>query len=153
MKKAIIPLLLTFALAGCPSVPLSTDGGTKTGGTVSAAQQRADVDAITAEAQRVADLVKAGKINRTQAADMLGDFRLKRIGQNMLDDDTFATYRRITVQRESRRITQNEAHAIMETKLRDWRRRWVSMSQADRPANPAFTNFLLRLYNLPQLGQ
>ena len=151
MKKLIVPLLFTLALAGCPSLPKPTDSSTPSGGSVTTDQQRADVDAITAEAQRVAGLVKAGKINRTQAADMLGEFRLKRVGPNVIDDDSFATYRRITVQRESQRITQNEAHAIMETKLRDWRRRWVAMSP--RPQNPAFTNFLLRLYNLPQLGQ
>lgn len=151
MKKIIIPLFLAFALAGCPSIPRITDTPPSNNGQISPEQQRADVDAITAEAQRAAELVKAGKINRTQAADMLGKFRLTRVGPNVIDDDTFATYRRITVQRENRRITQNEAHAIMETKLRDWRRRWVAMKQ--RPQNPAFTNFLLRLYNLPQLGQ
>lgn len=141
-----------MGLAGCPTVrtPPKKDPTGTNAGSQSVMQKLADVDAITAEAQRVAARVRAREINKTQAADILGGFRAGRIGHNVIDDDVFETYRRITVQRESNKITQAESQSIMETKLKSWVQRWPVMQ--NRPDNPAFTNFLLKLYNLPMLG-
>jgi len=116
---------------------------------VSAKQDRASQ--ILIEANRLADRVKNGELTRLQAADQLNLVRLRLVGANQVDDSTFASYRYLAKQRDLGLLTQEQSHAKLETRLRDWQQRWPRMSK--RPADPAFTNFLLRLYDLPPLGQ
>ena len=106
-------------------------------------------DALLREANRLADKVKSGELTRLAAADQLGAFRLKVVGANPVDDNTFAMYRYLTVEREAGRIDQDTFRAKMDERLREWMRRWPKLNP--KPAEPAFTNFLLKLYGLPPL--
>jgi hypothetical protein len=101
------------------------------------------------EADRLADQVKAGHLTRVEAADELNIYRLRLVGANGVDDATFATYRTLAVARDAGSITSEAAQARMLARLRDVQRRWPGM--AHRPADPAFTNFLLKVYDLPAL--
>ena len=71
------------------------------------------------------------------------------VGANPVDDNTFAMYRYLTVEREAGRIDQDAFRAKMDERLREWMRRWPKLNP--KPAEPAFTNFLLKLYGLPPL--
>ena len=108
------------------------------------------VNLLLREANRLADRVQTGELTRVAAADQLNAYRLRLVGANRVDDSTFATYRYLAHERDAGTMTQEETHAHMEIKLRDWQRLWPSLKK--RPADPAFTNFLLRLYNMPPLG-
>ena len=72
------------------------------------------------------------------------------VGANAVDDNTFALYRQIAVQRDRGVIGADEAQSRMEARLRDWLRRRPKYTP--KPADPAFTQFLLKLYRLPPLG-
>jgi len=61
----------------------------------------------------------------------------------------FRTYRRIAQQRDAGQIDSARAQKQMEDRLEMWQRRWPTLP--DKPANPAFTQFLLKLYSLPPL--
>ncbi|XLM20126.1 hypothetical protein MKD33_17045, partial [Chromobacterium piscinae] len=94
--------------------------------------------------------VKSGELTRTAAADQLGAARLRIAGSNAVDNDNFAVYRQLTVEREAGRIDSDAFRAKLEAHLREWMRRWPKYTP--KPADPAFSNFLLKLYGLPPLG-
>jgi len=102
------------------------------------------------EANRLAVLVEKGELTRVEAADELNGYRLRIVGSNRVDDATFATYRYLATMRDDGKMTAEESHARMERKLLEWQRRWPKLSS--RPVDPAFTNFLMQLYDLPLLG-
>ncbi|AXK38003.1 hypothetical protein [Crenobacter cavernae] len=144
MKKVILSAALVAAmLSGC-SVMQVPGFGQPAG-----SSQMSDSDAILNEANRLALKVRNGEINKVEAADELDAFRIKRVGRNPVDDDTFATYRAGTVARESGKLGAQAAQARMRTKLVEWQRGWQSLS--NRPRNPAFTNYLMRVFGLPPL--
>jgi hypothetical protein len=108
------------------------------------------VDQLLKEANRLAGKVKAGELGRVAAADQLNAYRLRLIGANQVDDNNFAMYRYLAVERDAGRLSQEESQARMEMRLREWLRRWPKMQP--KPPQPVFTNFLLKLYGLPALG-
>ncbi|PXX44655.1 MULTISPECIES: hypothetical protein [Aquitalea] len=107
-------------------------------------------DLLFREASRLAGKVKSGELSRVAAADQLNVYRLRLIGANLVDDNSFAMYRYLAVERDAGRLTQEESQARMEMRLREWLRRWPKLQP--KPPAPVFTNFLLKLYGLPALG-
>lgn len=108
------------------------------------------VDLLLKEANRLADKVKNGGMTRVAAADQLNVYRLRLVGANPVDDNCFAMYRYLAVQRDAGQLSQEESQSRMEMRLREWLRRWPKMQP--KPPQPVFTNFLLKLYGLPALG-
>ncbi|MCP9758600.1 hypothetical protein EGI20_04620 [Aquitalea sp. S1-19] len=101
------------------------------------------------EANRLADEVKTGRMTRTQAADALGRARLAWVGRNSVDDEVFRAYRQMAVARDADIMTQPMAHNRMFELLKNWQRRWLYLKP--KPSEPAFTNFLMKVYSLPPL--
>ena len=62
------------------------------------------VDALFKEANRLAGKVKSGELNRVAAADQLNIYRLRLIGANQVDDNSFAMYRYLAVERDAGRL-------------------------------------------------
>ena len=151
MKKLVLPLVAAVALSACGVLPTLPEPGTpqphRRPPPVAAPTK---VDLLLKEANRLAEEVKAGRLSRTAAADQLNAYRLRTAGPNLVDDNTFATYRYIAVERDAGRMNPAEAQDKMEVKLREWLRAWPKLRQ--KPADPAFTNFLLKVYRLPPLG-
>ncbi|MDN0082634.1 hypothetical protein QU487_07710 [Crenobacter sp. SG2305] len=146
--KRLIPLVVVLALAGCANFKMPSYHPPTRPAPVEHPPSSSDL--MLHEANRIAERVKAGELNRVQAADQLNAYRLRTVGHNAVDDDVFATYRQIAVQRDANQISQEEAQARMDAKLRETLRRWPKLKP--KPANPAFTNFLLKVYGLPPLG-
>lgn len=136
MKRLLLMLSLLW-LAGCASLPELGGGG------------HAAADVLMREAQQLAPRVGKGELTRVQVADKLDALRQQQVGRNAVDDDVFRTYRRIAQQRDAGQIDSARAQKQMEDRLEMWQRRWPTLS--DKPANPAFTQFLLKLYSLPPL--
>lgn len=136
MKRLLLMLSLLW-LAGCASLPELGGGG------------HAAADVLMREAQQLAPRVGKGELTRVQVADKLDALRQQQVGRNAVDDDVFRTYRRIAQQRDAGQIDSARAQKQMEDRLEMWQRRWPTL--ADKPANPAFTQFLLKLYSLPPL--
>lgn len=145
-KTTLLAALVAATLSACTVVQLPGLGQPS----APASSPQADADAILNEANRLALKVRDGELDKVEAADALNAFRLKRVGRNPVDDDTFATYRAVTVARESGRLSAQAAQARMRAKLAEWQRGWQSMP--NRPRNPAFTNYLMRVFGLPPLG-
>lgn len=139
MKRLILLLSLAL-LAACASLP-----GT------SASSGNAAAEQLMREAQQLAPRVSKGELSRVQVADRLDTLRQQQVGRNAVDDDVFRTYRRIAQQRDSGQIDSARAQKLMEDRLELWQRRWPALQ--DKPANPAFTQFLLKLYRLPPLSR
>ncbi|POA98708.1 hypothetical protein C2134_10765 [Chromobacterium sinusclupearum] len=153
MKRLIIGLTVLGGLTACGSLqqiaaPVHPGGGAASTPTVRPASSK--VDQLLDEANRLADRVKSGELTRTAAADQLGAARLRIAGANAVDNDNFAIYRQLTVEREAGRIDSDAFRARLEAHLREWMRRWPKYTP--KPADPAFSNFLLKLYGLPPLG-
>ncbi|MBM2884764.1 hypothetical protein JFK97_10245 [Chromobacterium phragmitis] len=153
MKKLIIGLTVLGGLTACGSLqqiaaPVHPGGGAASAPTARPVSSK--VEQLLAEANRLADRVKSGELTRTAAADQLGAARLRIAGANAVDNDNFAVYRQLTVEREAGRIDSDAFRAKLEAHLREWMRRWPKY--APKPADPAFSNFLLKLYGLPPLG-
>ncbi|MBV8049176.1 MAG: hypothetical protein JO171_18655 [Paludibacterium sp.] len=151
MKALTILLLTSLMLTGCGSFkqwpsPIFSGHGSAAR---PAAAQPSHVSLIFREANRLAGEVEAGRLSRTEAADQLNVYRVRVAGSNRVDDSTFATYRYLAISRDRNEMTAEESHARMEMKLRDWQRKWPALS--NRPADPAFTNFLMQLFDLPPL--
>jgi uncharacterized lipoprotein YmbA len=136
MKRLLLILSLLW-LAGCASLP-------ELGGSGNAAAEM-----LMREAQQWAPRVSKGELTRVQVADKLDALRQQQVGRNAVDDDVFRTYRRIAQQRDAGQIDSARAQKQMEDRLEMWQRRWPTLP--DKPANPAFTQFLLKLYSLPPL--
>jgi hypothetical protein len=135
---ALLPLLLT-ACAGLPGTAVRP----------AAPPHRYGSADILREADRLASQVKDGTLSRTQAADQLNRFRLAHIGHNSIDDTNFAWYRAMAVARDRNQISQEESMTRICTRQMQWHRRWAQMD--NRPSNPAFTNFLMEVCDLPPL--
>ncbi|OHX14915.1 hypothetical protein [Chromobacterium sphagni] len=149
--KRLLMISLLAGLAGCSSLQ-------QLGAPVHSASQTSQppahaagkVDLLLAEANRLADQVKSGALTRTAAADQLNAARLRIVGSNAVDNDNFAVYRQLTVERDAGRLDSDAFRSRLELHLREWMRRWPKY--APKPADPAFSNFLLKLYGLPPLG-
>jgi hypothetical protein len=159
MKHLLFVVLATLLLSGCGAmkqpaaqvVPGPRNAPTAMRPPANAPARVDKVNLLLIEANRLAGKVQADELTRTQAADQLNVFRLRLVGDNRVDDSTFSTYRYLAVQRDAGAMTQEEALSRMEMKLRDWRRIWPQLTK--RPVDPAFTNFLMRLYDMPPLGK
>lgn len=156
MKRQLIAFSLLGSLTACSAlqqlgVPIHSGSGASSRPAQSAQPRAAGkVDQLLAEANRLADKVKSGELTRTAAADQLNAARLRIAGGNPVDNDNFAVYRQLTVERDAGRIDSDAFRAKLEAHLREWMRRWPKYSP--KPADPAFSNFLLKLYGLPPLG-
>ena len=143
MKQRLGLVLLVALLTGCAGLPAVTPGNQ------AAAPKHYGSADILREADRLASQVKDGELNRVEAADRLNRYRLAHVGHNAVDDNTFTLYRSLAVAREQNRLSQDESMARMHSRLIEWQNRWPEMAR--RPANPAFTNFLMTVYGLPPL--
>ena len=144
MNRLFMAVLLG-ALAGCANLPqwfpVSQPPATQRGNSAA--------DTLLAEADRLADRVGKGELNRVQAAEKLGETRIKLVGRNLVDDDVYRLYYQIAQLRDAGRIDGDAARKQMEDRLRYWQRRWPGLQ--NKPANPAFTQFMFKVYNLPPL--
>lgn len=143
MKKIGLAALVAVGLSACITV---APGNTASGGRGSAvyalsSSHWTDVAKIRAEAQRLGTQVSSGKLTKVQAAQHLNNFRLRTVGPNSVDDSVYAVYQQAAVDSQRGAITSEQSRAYVENALRGWQQRWPSMS--NKPANPAFTNFLL----------
>lgn len=153
MKRLIIGLTVLGGLTACGSlqqIAAPVHPGAAAASTPTVRPASGKVDQLLDEANRLADRVKSGELTRTAAADQLGAARLRIAGANAVDNDNFAVYRQLTVEREAGRIDSDAFRARLEAHLREWMRRWPKYTP--KPADPAFSNFLLKLYGLPPLG-
>lgn len=149
MKKLAL-IFIAATLSGCAVIPTFPEPGVQPPPRKPPVVAPSKVELLLKEANRLAEEVKAGRLSRTAAADQLNSYRLRVAGPNLVDDNTFATYRYIAVERDAGRMSPTEAQDKMEAKLREWLRSWSKLRQ--KPADPAFTNFLLKVYRLPPLG-
>ncbi|MEO9386455.1 hypothetical protein [Chromobacterium phragmitis] len=156
MKRQLFAFSLLGSLTACSALqqlgaPIhSGAGGASRPAQSAPPRATGKVDLLLAEANRLADKVKSGELTRTAAADQLAAARLRIAGANAVDNDNFAVYRQLTADRDNGRIDSDAFRAKLEAHLREWMRRWPKYSP--KPADPAFTNFLLKLYGLPPLG-
>ncbi|NWK76789.1 hypothetical protein HWX34_02425 [Aquitalea sp. LB_tupeE] len=154
LKTLLQLAVLSFLLSACsllqqPAAPQNA-GSHSPRPAVTASPADSKVDLLLKEANRLADKVKTGSMSRVAAADQLNVYRLRLVGANQVDDNCFAMYRYLAVQRDAGQMTQEESQSRMEMRLREWLRRWPKMQP--KPPQPVFTNFLLKLYGLPALG-
>ncbi|GHD78098.1 hypothetical protein [Vogesella fluminis] len=103
------------------------------------------------EAQTLSARVAKGELSRVAVADRLGELRVQLVGRNVVDDDVFALYRQIAVRRDAGQIDSAKAQQLMQQRLQMWLQRWPHL--AGKPAQPAFTDFMLKLYGMPALGR
>jgi hypothetical protein len=148
MKSKIPMVLALMLLSGCGTMKQWPAPVESAHGSVAPRPDKTRI--LFDEANQLADQVKNGELTRLQAADRLNQLRLRLVGPNKVDDATFATYRYLAAQRDAGAITSQASQSRMEMTLRDWQQRWPLLAR--HPADPAFTNFLLQLYGLPQLG-
>ena len=104
---------------------------------------------IRNEATRLGYEVNRGRITKTQAAQQLNRFRINLVGRNTVDDSMYEVYLRSAVQSQQGRISPEQSKVFVRNALQDWQQRWPNMQ--NRPANPAFTNFLMEVMNLQPL--
>lgn len=147
MKKIILICIATLLIAGCPT---KTPPHQDSGAAQSIATYGADSQKILHEAERLGTLVSDGTLTRVQAAQALDTFRVNLVGHNSVDDATFSTYLRNTIDRQNGKISAQESVARMENNLKRLHLRWGNMK--NKPANPAFTNFLMQVFKLPPLN-
>lgn len=148
-KTIVLILAISVMLGGCGTLKQLAAPVQNGRGSSASAVGVSKSNQILKEANRLALRVKTGELTRLEAADQLNVTRLRLVGANRVDDSTFATYRYLVMRRGEGTITQEESQSRMEMKLREWQRRWPLLSK--RPADPAFTNFLMQLYDMPPL--
>ncbi len=162
LKKLPFTLLVAMSLSACitintPSVGTSSSGSAGSAPVVSgnqvgyrpASTHWADVAKIKQEAQRLANEVGAGKITKVQAAQYLNRYRLNLVGSNQIDDNMYEVYQKAALDSQRGVITQEQSKQAITNALLGWKQRWNVMS--NKPANPAFTNFLLEAMGLEPL--
>lgn len=108
-----------------------------------------DVAKIRAEAQRLGTQVRAGNMTKVQAAQYLNRFRLNLVGHNAVDDSVYEVYQQSAVDSQRGTINSQQSKAYVENALIGWQQRWPNMQ--NKPANPAFTNFLLEFMGMHPL--
>lgn len=143
MKKIGLAALLSVALSACITVEnptVSTPSSARTPYALSP-NHYSDVAKIRAEAQRLGTQVSSGKMTKVQAAQHLNRFRIQTVGRNSVDDSVYEVYQQAAVDSQRGAISTEQSRAYVENALRGWQQRWPAMR--NKPANPAFTNFLL----------
>ncbi|MGF6148904.1 Uncharacterised protein [Kingella potus] len=158
MKKYLPILLACAALAGCGTTVIPGMGKRpapariqpQTGAYRLAANHWGDVARIRDEATRLSDQVGQGKITKVQAAQQLNRFRLRLVGGNPVDDSVYEVYLRSAVDSQRGAITSSQSKQYIGNTLKGWQARWPHMQ--NKPANPAFANFLNELMGLPPLN-
>lgn len=149
MNKIILIALAAFLVAGClAKKPPPTASSIEVMPTKPAYSE--DTKKILQEAGRLASLVSENTLTRVQAAQALDTYRIRLVGHNSVDDASFSTYLRNTIDRQNSKITPDESVARMEQNLKRLHARWNKMK--NKPANPAFTNFLMQIFGLPSLA-
>lgn len=108
-----------------------------------------DVARIRNEATRLSFQVSQGSMTKVQAAQLLDQFRIAQVGHNMVDDDMYAIYLRSVVESQQGSIDTAQSKAYIQNALSGWQQRWSVMRS--KPANPAFTNFLMEVMNMKPL--
>ena len=148
MKQIFMVVFILGALSACAVLPTlpGTSGGVAVRPAVVSPSQR-----LYEEAQALSARVAKGELSRVAVADQLGALRVQLVGRNAVDDDVFALYRQIAVRRDAGQIDGAKAQQLMQQRLQMWLERWPRL--ASKPAQPAFTSFMLKLYSLPALGQ
>ncbi|OAM27892.1 MULTISPECIES: prokaryotic membrane lipolipid attachment site family protein [Eikenella] len=153
MKKYLPILLLAGLLGGCNllSSPSGSQPRTQSGSRqyALASSHWGDVAKIRNEATRLGYEVNRGRMTKTQAAQQLNRFRINLVGRNSVDDSMYEIYLRSAVQSQQGRITPDQSKIFVRNALQGWQQRWPNMQ--NRPANPAFTNFLMEVMNMQPL--
>lgn len=159
--RVLLPVLLLQAACTAPQttvyLPVSPSAQTSAPVVPATVPQRyrlapnhwEHVAKIRAEAQRLGLHVAEKQLTKVQAAQYLNRFRLSLVGANPVDDDVYAVYQRAAVDSQRGAIDSAQSKALVESTLQGWRQRWNKMP--DRPANPAFTNFLMEVMGLEPL--
>lgn len=154
-KHHLCLILLPLLLAAC-QLPNKTSVNVGTTSSQSgarsthlAASHWSDVAKIRNEATRLGYEVAARRMTKAQAAQALNRFRIGLVGHNQIDDDMYAVYLRSAVQSQQGRINAQQSRTFVQNSLRGWQQRWPHMQ--NRPANPAFTNFLMEVMNMEPL--
>ncbi|TFV04598.1 prokaryotic membrane lipolipid attachment site family protein, partial [Bacillus stratosphericus] len=93
--------------------------------------------------------VSQGKITKVQAAQYLNRFRTQQVGRNSVDDSMYEVYLRSAVDSQRGAISSQQSKLYVQNALRGWQQRWPNMS--NKPANPAFTNFLMEVMDMRPL--
>lgn len=148
MKKYLPVLLFAGLLSGCPTLSPSSRSAHPSQYSL-AASHWGDVAKIRNEATRLGYEVNRGRITKTQAAQQLNRFRINLVGRNTVDDSMYEVYLRSAVQSQQGRISPEQSKVFVRNALQGWQQRWPNMQ--NRPANPAFTNFLMEVMNLQPL--
>lgn len=164
MKKHIPFLVTLAALAGCETIYLPTlkevpvkPTNVKTEPQKPAARTPyrlaethwSDVSKIRDEATRLSYQVSEGKITKVQAAQYLNRFRIQQVGRNPVDDSMYEVYLRSAVDSQRGAISTEQSKLYIQNALRGWNQRWPNMKS--KPANPAFTNFLMEVMGMRPL--
>ena len=152
MKKYLPILLVAGLLGGCNllSSPNNTRQNTQASPNYTlAASHWGDVAKIRNEATRLGYEVTKGRMTKTQAAQQLNRFRINLVGRNSVDDSMYEVYLRSAVQSQQGRLTAEQSKIFIRNALQGWQQRWPNMQ--NRPANPAFTNFLMEAMNMQPL--
>lgn len=161
-KKLPLTLLVAMSLSACITVnaPMgtpTTSNNTSSAPVVSgnavgyrvAASHWGDVAKIRQEAQRLGGEVGAGRLTKVQAAQYLNRYRLNLVGSNQIDDSMYEVYQKAALDSQRGVISQEQSKQYIISALKGWQQRWGSMS--NKPANPAFTNFLMEVMDLKPL--
>ncbi len=106
-------------------------------------------DSLLIEADRLADRVGKGELTRVEAAEKLGEMRIRLVGRNLVDDDVYRLYYQIAQLRDAGKLDSDSARKQMEDRLKYWQRRWPALQS--KPSNPAFTQFMFKVYGLAPL--
>ena len=159
MKTQISVLVLVAALSGCSSVYVpkivevpvkpTTSVQTPPAGYRLAASHWSDVSKIRDEATRLSYQVSQGQITKAQAAQYLDRFRINLVGRNAVDDDMYQIYLRSAVDSQRGAINTEQSKLFIQNALRGWQQRCPNMQS--KPANPAFTNFLMEVMDMQPL--
>lgn len=138
--------VLLGALTGCANLPqfsFPSSAPTPQSRTANAA------DRLLTEANRLAGKVGNGELTRVDAAEKLGEMRIQLVGRNLVDDDVYRLYYQIAQLRDAGKLDSDSARKQMEDRLKYWQRRWPALQ--NKPVNPAFTQFMFKVYSLPPL--
>lgn len=168
MRKILALSVIAALLGGCSSLDIPTIGKNHQKNKTSSTQQVkigngsrsnlayqlaeshwSDVARIRDEATRLSFRVSQGAMTKVQAAQMLDKFRIAQVGHNMVDDDMYDIYLRSAVESQQGSINTAQSKAYIKNALEGWQQRWPNMRE--KPANPAFTNFLMEVMNLKPL--
>jgi hypothetical protein len=155
MKKHIlISLLVATALSACATEMPNTQPNVSTNQVQSdsfrlASDHWANVAKLQAEANRLGDQVRAGKLTKVQAAQYLNRLRISLVGNNIVDDSVYEVYQRAAVDSQRGTINSEQSKVYVKNALRGWQQRWPHMK--NKPNNPAFTNFLLEFMGMQPL--